>query len=322
MHYLTDETLDRLLTYETLVPALKRMHLKRPSDQADMLLEQPAGGGGMDRLLNRAAWQQGEALGVKLATIFPNNPTNGSGRPSVQGVYILFGGELGEPQAVMDALVLTWRKTAADSALGASFLAREDAESLLMVGAGAMAPELIHAHLSQRPSLQRFMIWNRNQAKAETLAAELSKELAGKSVSAAPDLEAAVREADIVSCATMTEEPLIQGAWLKPGAHLDLVGAYTPSMREADDEALRRGRLYVDSRQTTVGHIGELMIPMAAGVIGEADIQGDLFQLSEGSVAGRGSAEEITLFKNGGGGHLDLMTARHGVERAREEGLL
>jgi ornithine cyclodeaminase len=322
MHYLTDETLDRLLTYETLVPALKRMHLMRPSVQEDMLLEQPAGGGGLDRLLNRAAWQQGEALGVKLATIFPNNPTNGSGRPSVQGVYILFGGELGEPQAVMDALVLTWRKTAADSALGASFLARQDAESLLMVGAGAMAPELIRAHLSQRPSVQRVAIWNRRLEKTETLAGELAATLPGKSVSAAPDLEAAVREADIVSCATMAEEPLIKGAWLKPGCHLDLVGAYTPTMREADDEALKRGRLFVDSRATTVGHIGELMIPMAAGVIGEEDIQADLFQLSEGSRAGRGGAEEITLFKNGGGGHLDLMTARHGLERAKEEGLL
>ena len=322
MELLTDETLDRLLRYEALVPAMREMHLKRPDDQADMLLEVPAADGGKDRLLNRAAWQKGEALGIKLATIFPNNPTNGSGLPSIHAVYVLFGGEFGEPQAVMNAKVLTWRKTAADSALGASFLAREDIKQMLMVGAGSMAPELIRAHVSVRPSLERIVIWNRSRERAEALAAGLAGDLEGREIAVEDDLEGAVGGADLISCATLSDNPVVQGAWLKEGTHLDLVGAFTPSMREADDEALRRGRLFVDSRTTTVGHIGELVIPMAAGVISEDDIQADLFELAAGDRPGRGGSQEITIFKNGGGAHLDMMTARHAVEQARKEGLL
>lgn len=322
MHILDDETIDRLLSYDRLVPALREMHLKRPDDQADMLLEAPAKEGGVDRLLNRAAWFSGEGIGIKLATIFPNNPTSGAQLPSIHAVYVLFGGAHGDPQAVMEAKVLTWRKTAGDSALGADFLARRDADSLLMVGAGAMAPELIRAHLSVRPSIERVTVWNRSRERAEELITSLKGTLGERRIELAGDLEAAAGDAAVICCATMSETPVIQGAWLKPGTHLDLVGAYTPSMREADDEALRRGRLFVDSRATTVGHIGELIFPMESGVITEEDIQGDLFQLCEGSRPARGGEEEITIFKNGGGGHLDLMTARHAVDRAREEGIL
>ena len=322
MEVLTDDTLDRLLSYERLVPALREMHLTRPDDQADMLLQQPSENGLQDRLLNRAAWQRGEGIGIKLATIFPNNPAASAALPSIHAVYVLFGGEHGEPQAVMEAKILTWRKTAGDSALGADFLARADAKSLLMVGAGAMAPELIRAFVTVRPGIERIAVWNRNENRARDLVQRLEPDMGDRTLEVAEDLGSAAGQADIVSCATMAEEPVIKGEWLKPGTHLDLVGAFTPTMREADDEALRRGRLFVDSRATTIGHIGELLIPMAAGVIGEDDIQADLFQLAEGSKPGRGGDDEITVFKNGGGAHLDLMTARHAVERAKEEGLL
>ncbi len=321
MLYLTDEKLNHLLTYETLVPALRDMHKVPPEVLEDMLLEQPAVAGGVDRILNRAAWQQGKALGVKLATIFPNNGKDGSDLPSIQALYVLFDGTNGSPQAVMDGTVLTWRKTAADSALGASFLARDDVEHMVMVGAGSMAPELIKAHLSVRPSLRRVSIFNRSAGRADDLVARLSTEVSGVSFIRVDDLEAAVGEADLVCCATMSQTPVVSGAWLRPGTHLDLIGAYTAEMREADDEALRRGRLFVDSRDTTIRHIGELMIPLRTGVIAESDVLADLVDLCRGELPGRQTAEEITIFKNGGGGHLDLMTARHAITRASEEGV-
>ena len=183
-----------------------------------------------------------------------------------------------------------------------------------MVGAGDLAPYLIAGHLTVRPSIQRIAIWNRSPARAETLAPRV--EAGGRAVSATEDLEAAARQADLICCATRALEPLIRGAWLKPGAHLDLVGGYTPEMREADDEAARRAGVFVDSRWYTRGEVGDIDGPIASGAISEADIQADLFQLCAGDHPGRGDEGEITLFKNGGGAHLDLMTARHLLAQA------
>ena len=166
-----------------------------------------------------------------------------------------------------------------------------------------------------RPGLRQVRVWNRGAAKAEALAATLAARMPDLDVAAAPDLEAAVRQADAVSCATMTVEPILRGAWLKPGAHLDLIGAYRPDMREADDEVFARGRLFVDARETTIGEIGELMIPMASGALSAEDVLADHRDLASGA-AGRRSAEEITVFKNGGGAHLDLMTAGYFLDRA------
>ncbi|MBT8249962.1 MAG: hypothetical protein KJN81_06835 [Acidimicrobiia bacterium] len=261
---------------------------------------------GGEGILIRAAWQSGQALGVKLATIFPGNTE----LPSVHGVYVLFDGSNGSPVAIIDGTWLTWFKTSCDSALAADYLARSDAGHMLMVGAGAMAPHLIKAHLSVRPSIKDVVIWNRTPERASELASALAAELDGVSVSAVTDLESAVGEADVISSATMTVDPLIYGDWLQPGTHLDLVGAYTPGMREADDVAIARTRVFVDSRDTTIGEIGELIDPIANGTITEADVLADLYQLCQGSLAGRTSDDEITLFKNGGGGHLDLMTAQ------------
>ena len=173
-----------------------------------------------------------------------------------------------------------------------------------------MAPFLIKAHCAIRPSIRKIAIWNRNHEKAETLADAIKTELPGLQVSSITDLERSVRQSDLVCSAVNVSDPLIRGEWLKPGAHLDLVGAYTPSMREADDECLRRGSLFVDARATTVDHIGEIMIPLARGVIEEKDVLADLFDLCTGKHPGRVSNDEITVFKNGGGGHLDLMCAQ------------
>lgn len=306
MQYLDAERVAELLDYPGLIPGLRRLHREEPALLDDLLLEQPGSGSEADRFFLRAAWQRGQALGAKVITLFPDNPRH-SERPSIQAVYLLFDGADGTPLAAIDGTVLTWRKTAADSALGASFLAREDVGSLLMVGAGAMAPELIRAHYTVRPSIRRVSVWNRTPTRARQLADQIAAD--GIAVDVADDLEAAVSAADLICCATMSSEPLIRGDWLSPGQHLDLVGAYTPQMREADDAALARGVLFVDSRRTALD-TGELAIPMAAGAIREDSIQADLYELCSERHPGRRDTAEITVYKNGGGGHLDLMCAR------------
>ena len=287
-----------------LVDDLARMHRETPADLRDMLLEQP---GKMDKdyCLVRAAWQGGTALGVKIASVFPANGSQDL--PAIHAAYILFDGVNGVPVRSIDGNALTYLKTAADSALGSRLLARPDCRRLLMVGAGAMAPYLIEAHCTVHPGIETIRIWNRSADRRDALTATLAKQ---RHIETAHDLAEAVGWADLICCATMTSEPLIRGEWLNPGAHLDLVGAFRRDMREADDEAIRRTRLFVDSRKTTIGEIGELSIPIEAGVISEDDVLGDLYDLCA-DTKGRQSPKDITLFKNGGGGHLDLMTARH-----------
>ena len=259
------------------------------------------------------AWAHGRAFGVKLVTILPGNADLPDGPPSVQATYQLFEGRTGQPVAVIDGTALTLRKTAADSGLGARLLARADVRTLLMIGAGALAPHLIGAHLAVRPSLARVMVWNRSAPRRDRLLADLAAR--GIRAEAVDDLAAAIRAADVVSAATMATAPLVRGAWLRPGTHLDLVGAYQPTMREADDEALRRARIHVDFRGSTVEEAGDLTQPLASGVITEKDILGDLFDLCQGRAPGRRSADEITLYKNGGGSHLDLFSAEFLMRR-------
>ncbi|MFQ5954484.1 MAG: ornithine cyclodeaminase family protein [Kiloniellales bacterium] len=316
MLFIDAEQVHALLDYGHLVDALEEGHREGVEAMEDMLLEQPSQSGKATHFLARAAWQRRRAFGIKLATVFPDNETHMTGLPTVQGTYVLFDGTNGKPVACIDGTALTLWKTAADSALGARFLARQDAEAMLMVGAGALAPHLITAHTTVRPSIRRVAIWNRTRSRAARLAAGLALEAVA--VADTADLEAAARQADVISCATMATAPLIKGDWLKPGAHLDLVGGYTPETREADDEAARRARIFVNSRLTTIGCCGDIVGPMEAGVISETDIVADLFELCRGERAGRESAEEVTFYKNGGGGHLDLMTARFVVTRAAE----
>jgi len=292
-----------VLDFPLLVEGLERLHREPPPLVERALLTQEKGDQPPDHFLIWPAWQPGAALGAKLITSFPENATAAAGLPSAQGVYVLFDGADGRPLAAIDGTALTYRKTAADSALGAKHLARPDARLLLMVGAGALAPYLIAAHRAVRPVIDQVLVWNRTPERAAALAARVG----GRAVE---DLAAAVAEADLVCCATRATAPLVQGAWLKPGAHLDLVGGFTNEMREADDAAARRARVFVDSRWFTIGHCGDISGPLASGVLTEKDIEGDLFDLSGGRAKGRRNAEEITLFKNAGGAHLDLMTAR------------
>ncbi|NVO05210.1 MAG: dehydrogenase, partial [Rhodoferax sp.] len=222
-------------------------------------------------------------------------------------IYVLFDGSHGSPLALLDGTEMTYWKTAADSALGADYLARSDARTLLMVGAGATAPHLVKAHRAIRPGLDRILVWNRTPERAQALVASLQ----GIAAEVVTDLRTAVQAADIVCCATASRTPILQGEWLRPGTHVDLIGGYTPDMREADDAAMRRARIHVDSRWFTVDHVGDLTQPIAAGVIDRSRVLGDLFDLCCDRIPGRGHADEITLFKSGGGAHLDLMTAQH-----------
>ncbi len=253
------------------------------------------------------AWTNGgreNFLGTKIVNAFPDNGKRGL--PSIQGTYLLMSGETGETLAAMDGARLTAWRTAAASALAASYLARPDASRMVMVGAGALAPMLVRAYASIRP-LRHVALWNHNRMRAEALAGALGD--LGCEVVVADDLAAAVAGADVVSCATLSREPLVKGLWLRPGAHLDLVGAYTPAMRESDDDCVRRARLFVDTRGGALKEGGDIVQPMADGLIGKADIVGDLFDLCRGTVKPERAAEDITLFKSVGTAIEDLAAA-------------
>ena len=306
MRVVSADDLGRVLTFPKLIAALReafrsdievpvRHHhpIARPGEPDAILLLMPA-------------WMKGDPAfaGVKVVSIYPGNAARSL--PSVMGTYLLMDGATGAPLAAIDGQALTLWRTAAASALAASYLVRADARRMAMVGAGALAPYLIAAHASVRP-IAEVRVWNRNPGRAERLAAELRGR--AYSVVATTDLETAVREADLVSCATLSSEPLVKGEWLKPGAHIDLVGGFTPKMREADDGAVRGAKIFVDTRTGALKEAGDIVVPLQTGVIRESDIAGDLFDLCRGKVVGRSSPEEITLFKSVGTALEDLAAA-------------
>lgn len=252
-----------------------------------------------DTLLNRSAWIDGMGLAIKCATIFPQNKA--AGMPMVNGAVNLFSDDDGQLEAILDFHLVTKWKTAGDSLLAARKLARADSKNILIVGAGTVGRSLWQAYGAAFPDAQ-FTVWNRSAPAAEAFVKDC------KGVAIADDLEAAVRAADIVTSATMATDPLIKGDWFQPGQHIDLIGAYRPDMREVDDTALLRARVFVDSYATTMGHIGELKIPLAAGIISKEHVLADYYEIDTFK---RQSDDEITLFKNGGGAHLDLMVSRY-----------
>ncbi|MBN9069090.1 MAG: ornithine cyclodeaminase, partial [Rhizobiales bacterium] len=247
------------------------------------------------------------SLGICLKSVTIMEGNRARGLPTVQGALLLFDEETGTPEAIIDSDLVTRWKTAADSGLGARFLARPDSRNLLIIGAGEVAASLAEVYAALFPDLKRIAIWNRTRATAETLVERLTED--GLPAYLCDDRETEAAKADIIACATMAREPVLLGDWVKPGTHVDLVGAFRPDMREADNALMGKARIFVDSRETTLPHIGELMIPISEGVITPNDICGDLYELTAGK-AGRRDAREITVFKNGGGAHLDLMTAR------------
>ncbi|WP_439528585.1 ornithine cyclodeaminase family protein [Pannonibacter sp.] len=256
-------------------------------------------------LLLMPAWTPGQYLGVKLVTVMPGNATRGL--PSISGQYILSDARTGAALALIDGAVLTARRTAAASVLAADYLARKDAGHLVIAGTGSLSRPLAEAHCALRP-IRKVTIWGRRLAAAEEVAADLQADL-GVEVVAAADLEAAVRTADIVSAATMSQTPLILGDWLPEGCHVDLVGAYKPTMRESDDAAIRRARVYVDTRAGAMKEGGDIVIPLQSGALTPEAIAGDLYDLTRGTALGRTSDTEITLFKSVGAALEDLAGA-------------
>ncbi len=302
--FITGDEIRSRLDILGLVDAMRQGHRQPAPVMERVLMAQP---GSDNSFLVWHAWAPDSLIAVKMGTIFPGNPSLPEPKPAVQAVITAFDGVDGSPVALIDGTELTYWKTAASSALGADFLARPDAATLLMVGAGGLAPYLAMAHRAVRPSIERVMVWNRSRDKAERMAAAIG----GETVD---DLDAAVAEADVVSAATAATEPLIHGAVVGPGTHLDLVGGFTPDMRESDDEVARRARLFVDAAMFNIDHCGDLCQPIASGVRSRDDVEADLFGLCRGEHPGRTSAHDITLYKSGGGAHLDLMATRFAME--------
>lgn len=260
-------------------------------------------------LLLTPVWQINQSIGLKIVTVFPDN--GAQDLPAVQGVYLLMDGKTGVPQAIIDGPALTKRRTAAASALAASYLARPDSERLLVVGTGALAPELIEAHTATR-RIKQVLVWGRHLDKAKKIVSRFHRPKF--KIEATDDLEGAVRGAHIITCATPATDPIIRGAWLEPGQHLDLIGGSTPDAREADDECIRRARVFVDTREGACQEAGDIVQPLRDGVLMADDIAGDLFDLTRGERAGRRYYDQITVFKSVGTALEDLCAAQLAVE--------
>lgn len=321
MLMISADDVDRSLTFPGLVETLRRAFragavqpvrhhhtIERPHGAASTLLLMPAWTD------FSAAGASDGYVGVKVVTVSPDN--NAVSKPAVMGLYLLLDGRTGEPKALIDGPRLTLWRTACASALAASYLARADASKLLVVGAGALGPFLARAHAAVRP-IDAIRIWNRTPANAERAAAALRTD--GLNAAVADDLDTALGWADIVSCATISTEPLVKGARLRPGTHVDLVGGFTPGMREADDEAVRRARVYVDTRAGATKEAGDIVQPLQSGVLKPHGIIADLHELARGEKPGRRDADAITLFKSVGAALEDLAAGVSVYEARRDQ---
>ncbi|MEM6301251.1 MAG: ornithine cyclodeaminase [Pseudomonadota bacterium] len=314
--YLSAASLAQAPTWQGAVEAIISGHRLPRAQISDTTLAN-----GDRRLMSRLAWIDGLGAAVKSFSVLAANPRREPPLPSVQGACLLLDDATGAPVAMIDFALLTWWKTAADSVLGAMLLGPEKPRSLVVIGAGTVARSLCEAYAALFPSLCTITVCARRRDAAEACLAALPPTNASLLPSCDP--EAAVSSADIVATATASNDPVLKGCWLRPGTHVDLVGAYAASMREADDSTLMRGELFVDCRDTTLEHIGELLIPIERQVISADEVRGDFYDLlasdsrlrvkpKRGERGERGDkGESITVFKNGGGAHLDLMIGHY-----------
>lgn len=299
MKMFSAEDVARLGPYRDIVEALRegfRAEIETPVRHHHDISD-------VSTLLLMPAWSKDWA-GLKTVVFKTDNAAKGL--PTIQASYLLIEQKTGTTVAMMDGGEITRRRTAAASALAADYLAREDATTLTIVGAGALAPHFVRAHAAVRP-VKRVFIHSRTLAKAEELAAELAHD--GFETHSVTDLEHAVRQSDIVSCVTTATAPVVMGRWLKPGAHVDLAGAFKPTMRETDAEVVARSSVYVDTRDGALAEAGDLLQARDEGKFDFANIRGDLFELCRGTAKGRTSPDEITLFKSAGTAIEDLATA-------------
>lgn len=266
-------------------------------------------------LLLMPAWEAGKYLGVKLITVSPNNSRYNL--PAIQGIYTLFDAHQGMPLAQMDAKELTVRRTAAASALASRFLSKKNSTSLLMIGTGALSSHLIAAHASVRP-IQQVYVWGRRFEKAQAIAAQFKS--AHFNISAVAQIEEVISTVDIISCATLSTSPLVFGKYLQAGQHVDLVGSYLPHAREADDETIKKAKLFVDTMEGATKESGDLVIPLKKGIIRKSNILADLFNLCKKEHLGRQNEQDITLFKSVGHALEDLAAAKLVYEDGRDMG--
>jgi alanine dehydrogenase len=294
--------LDRRTLIDALDAAFRKPH--RVPERQHYHVEPAQAGGSGGTLLLMPAWDPGGALGIKVVTVFADNSQRGLS--AVNASYLLLDATTGQPRAMLDGGELTLRRTAAASALASRHLAAADAQRLLVVGTGKLAPHLMESHLLVRP-IREVRIWGRHIDRANFLAASLERP--GLSITVTDNLEASTRWADIITCATLSHEPLVLGAWLRPGQHLDLVGAFTRHMREIDDEAIARGALYVDTRAGALNESGEIIGALARGVIDPSAILAEFSDLPAGSFK-RQDDGAITIFKSVGTALEDLVAAK------------
>ena len=303
MKFYTKEEIDGVLNYPSLIKALKAAFIADivvpPRHHHDFTNPKE----GIDStLLLMPAWNPSESLGVKVVTVSPNNAKYDM--PSIQGIYLLFNAQNGSLEALLDGKALTAKRTAASSALASSFLSRKDSRSLLMVGTGALSIELIRAHASVRP-IKDVYVWGRDIKKAQKIVDVLKNEF---NIKAIEDINEAICKVDIISCATLSKTALVFGKNLKAGQHVDLVGAYKPDMREADDELIKKVDIFIDTNMA-LKETGDIKIPLENGLISKNDIKADLFDLCRNNHIGRENNEQITLFKSVGHALEDLAAA-------------
>ena len=295
--FISIEEVEHKLDWREMADAIFAGHQQGKAKLGDLALEE-----GKRSMLNRAAWINGLGLALKSVTIFPDNAERTPPIPTIESVVVLFDHDTGSIKALIDGQLVTKWKTASDSILGARLLAPQSPSKLLVIGSGVVATSLIEAYRSEFPMLEEVAVWSRTADNARSLAEKMD-------CTYCADLAAGVAAADIVTSATMARAPFIKGEWVTTGTHVDLIGAFLPDMREADNTLMQKGELFVDSRETTVHEIGELILPIQEGAIIESDVRADFYDLANGHYKGRQSQDEITVFKNGGGAHLDLMVA-------------
>ena len=312
--FITAPQIAAVLAYPALVEALRAIYTEQVQAPPRHVHQLVAGAppAGPTTLLLMPAWQPDANLGVKLVTVAADNKARDL--PSVHSIYLLFDTATGVPLAMLDGEELTQRRTAAASALAASYLARTDAATLLIVGTGRLAPYLAAAHCSMRP-LRRVLVWGRSPQRAQALVDALRCQGLGNrasepvTVEVAPDLASAVGVSDIISCATTSTVPLVHGAWVSPGTHVDLVGGFRPDMREADDALMAAASLFVDTFAGALTEAGDLVQPIADGLFDRAAIKAELADLCSGRHTGRAGSAEITVFKSVGSAIQDLCAA-------------
>ena len=303
MLIIPDDKISGYLDYPKLIEALREIF------QSDYTLPlrhhhfYKTENGDENTLILMPVWNN-EFMGMKQVTVAPANAAQNM--PSIFAQYILSNSKTGQPLALMNAAELTSRRTACTSALASSYLSREDSENLLVVGGGKVAQHLVQAHLAVR-NFKKVSVWMRNTEKLNQFIVSLKEQ--GIEAEAVTDLERSAREADVISCATLSKTPIIKGEWVKPGTHLDMIGSHKPDTRETDDDAIKKSTIFVDSRMGALHETGELAMPIASGIISEKDVKADIVELIKDVHPGRTYSEEITLFKSAGLAVEDLAAA-------------